>query len=424
MAAKGSKPRRGRGKPPAEPGAEPEMGPGAEPDTSPEAPLPPEGEGAGDDESSARRDESLSFDATEDAAPTETAEPATVGKPAAAETWGVTSLVIFGLAVVVVAAALAGVLMYAIADDTGRLDRQVQRLDAVAAQTQTQSSRLDAVEGAVSGLQSRIGELEGSVGDIRSSVEANSQAVEQMTAAIEDLRAAVNVPADGVAGEAVAQLQDTISALEERVASLEQGTEVDDLAGRIARLEEEISGLREQVGATIEQAEAATALGRAYAGLSERVAAGAPFAEELEAVSSELPGAPGLDVLRPLADDGIATVADLQARLGELSAALPADGDEAAATADGFFETMRRRIENMVTVRRADEADWPRAAARAEEALERGDVAGAIAEVEPVSGAAPDEIEAWLADARARRDAQAALDALSDAVLRQLAGRQ
>jgi hypothetical protein len=88
------------------------------------------------------------------------------------------------------------------------------------------------------------------------------------------------------------------------------------------------------------------------------------------------------------------------------------------------LQTMRERLEGMVTVRRADEADWSAVLARADEALQRGDIEAAVADVEQVSAAAPDEIEAWLADARARRQAEAGLDELSEAVLRQFAGRQ
>ncbi len=66
----------------------------------------------------------------------------------------------------------------------------------------------------------------------------------------------------------------------------------------------------------------------------------------------------------------------------------------------------------------------PGALDRALEALQGNDVAAAIAEIEQVSEAPPDEIEAWLADARKRREAQSGLDELSDAVLRQFAGRQ
>jgi hypothetical protein len=41
-----------------------------------------------------------------------------------------------------------------------------------------------------------------------------------------------------------------------------------------------------------------------------------------------------------------------------------------------------------------------------------------------VSDAPPAELEAWLADARMRRDAEAGLDELAAAVLRQFAGRR
>jgi hypothetical protein len=419
MAAKSSKRGRGRAK-----GTEPQT----EPADSPSVPPSDETAGAGEMPASA---EAIASQEREEAAPAEPIEaerapqPAEPGRTEAAAAWSVAHLVVLGLTAVLVAAIVAGALLYATGGGTDRLRQQAQRLDALATQTQAQTGRLDAAEQAISGLQSQVGQITADVSDLQSTVEANRQTLDQMSRGIEDLRSAVQAPGDGTAaGEAVAQLQGSLATLDERVASLEQGSNLDDITGRIARLEQEISNIREQRTELIEQAESATALGRAHAALAGRVAAGAPFAEELEAVAAELPGAPGLENLRPLAADGVATIPDLRARLADIAAGLPTDKPDETAASDGFLQTMRERLEGMVTVRRADEADWSAVLARADEALQRGDIEAAVADVEQVSAAAPDEIEAWLADARARRQAEAGLDELSEAVLRQFAGRQ
>lgn len=405
MAAKGSK--RGRGKATL---------PEAEPTTSPEAALPTDEERPGEGVSHGLADEPAQPSRPElEPIPdsVEGPDPTRPGRPESAA-WPVSQLVVGGLAIVIALAALAGILVFATGGDGTRIAQHAQRLDALASESESQASRIETVERAVSGLQSELGEVTAALGDIRSLAEQNGQA-------IEELRNTVNVPAEDTAtGEAVGELQNAIDSLDQRLAGLEQAGDVEDLTGRIGRLEEEVAGLREQAAA---QAEATGALGRAHAALAAQVAAGARFAEELEAVAAELPNAPGLEALRPHAAEGVATLEDLQARLAEIAGNLPEEEGAEPAAADGVWETMRERIEGMVTVRRADEAALPDALARAREALQGGNLEAAIAEVEQVSDSSPD-LEAWLADARARQEAQAGLDELSDAVLRQFAGRQ
>jgi hypothetical protein len=403
MAAKGTK--RGRGKaaaksgidaPPEEAAPEASASPAeteaSEPTSSPEAPLPDD-EGRVPDEAEPDRAR----------AAFETSEPRTGETEVSAVRDG-SYWVATGLAAVLLAVMVVGIWFLA-RGDSGRLDQQAQRLDAFSNQVQTQTSRLDAAEEAISGLRSEVSQMGSSVSELQATAEANRQSLERITQNIENLASA----GDGaIAAEAVGELQDTLQSLDARLASLEQGADLDDLTGRVSRLEEEIAGWREQEAQRVAQAEAASALGRAYAALTQQISAGEPFAEELEAVSAELPNAPGLETLRPIAGEGAPTVLQLQLRLEEIAAGLPQpEPDDGAAEGDGFLETMGQRLQGMVTVRRADEADMPGALDRALQALQRNDVAAAIAEIEQVSEAPPEEIESWLADARKRRDAQA-----------------
>jgi hypothetical protein len=422
MAAKGTKPRRGRGKAPVESGtgaqpdeaapeatASPADTEASEPTSSPEAPVPHDVVEAPDE--AERERARAAFQASEPRTAATGASSVRHGSwwPAA------------GLAAVLLAVALVG-MWFLTSADTGRLDQQAQRLDDVSNQVQIQTSRLDAAEQALSALQSEVSQMASSVSELQSTAEANRQSLERISQTIENLS---SDGAGALAGEAVGELQNTLQSLDARVAGLEQGSDLDDLTGRIGRMEEEIVSLREQEAQRVGQAEADTALGRAYAALTASIGAGEPFGEELEAVAAELPNAPGLQTLRPIAGEGAPTVAQLQLRLEEIAAGLPqAEPGEAAAEGDGFLGTLGQRLQGMVTVRRADEADMPAALDRALEALQRDDVQAAIAEIEPVSETPSDDIESWLADARKRRDAQAGLDELSDAVLRQFAGRQ
>jgi hypothetical protein len=424
MAARGTKPRRGRGKAEATSGtdmqpdaavpeasASPAEIEASEPTSSPVAPVPQDEVETLDEAERARA--RAAFQASEPRTPTTGAEVSA----APHGSWWFAA----GLAAVLVALALAGLWVLS-SGGTGRLDRQAQRLDAFSNQVQTQTSRLDAAEQAISALQSQVSQVESSLGELQATAEANRQSLEQISQSIEGLS---SDGAGALAGEAVGELQETLQSLDARVAGLEQGSGLDDLTGRIGRLEEELASLREQEAQRVGQAEADTALGRAYAALTASIAAGEPFAEELEAVAAELPDAPGLETLRPVAGEGAPTVLQLQQRLEEIADGLPqAEPDEAAVQGEGFLGTMGQRLQGLVTVQRADQADMPAALDGALEALQRDDVAAAIAEIEQVSEAPPDDIQSWLADAHKRRDAQAGLDELSDAVLRQFAGRQ
>jgi hypothetical protein len=444
MAAKGTKPRRGRGKAAAtsdeaapEASSPPADIAASEPTSSPEAPVQHD-DGEMPDEAERERARAA-FQASEPRS--DATEASTVRR----ESWWPAA----GLAAFLLVVALMGIWLLT-SGDSGQFDQQAERLDAVSDQVQTQTGRLDAAEQAIAELQSEVSQMASSVDELQSTAEANRQSLERISQSIENLssdgvgdlageavgelqttlqsleaRVASLEQGSDPAGEAVGALENTLQSLDARVAGLEQGSDLDDLTGRIGRLEQEIVNLREQEAQRVGQAEADTALGRAYAVLSQRIVAGEPFAEELEAVAAELPNAPGLQTLRPIAGEGAPTVAQLQERLEEIAAGLPqAEPDEPAAQGDGFFGTMGQRLQGMVRVRRADEADMPAALDRALQALQRNDVAVAIAEVEQVSEGPSDEIGTWLADARKRRDAQAGLDELSDAVLRQFAGRQ
>jgi hypothetical protein len=83
-----------------------------------------------------------------------------------------------------------------------------------------------------------------------------------------------------------------------------------------------------------------------------------------------------------------------------------------------------RRLSDVVTVRPIGDVEGLGAGAvvaRAEHRLQAGDLAGALTELDGLSGLAAEAAAAWRSDAEARLAADAALAALGDQVVAKLA---
>ncbi|HEX6980927.1 MAG TPA: mitofilin family membrane protein, partial [Alphaproteobacteria bacterium] len=86
-----------------------------------------------------------------------------------------------------------------------------------------------------------------------------------------------------------------------------------------------------------------------------------------------------------------------------------------------WWRPLLDRLTSLVTIRRIGEVDGdtPEAVvARAERRLAADDLAGAVAELERLQGAPAAAAGSWLADARARLTAEAALAGLTTHILR------
>ncbi len=176
----------------------------------------------------------------------------------------------------------------------------------------------------------------------------------------------------------------------------------------VASLRAEVERLRrEQANVSARQMRASFAL----AALSRAVDQGDPFAEELDAVEEFAPGATG--ALAPYAESGVATEAAL--RIGFDAAAREALAAAGREKSGGGVAGLFARAQSLVSVRPAEPVagDAPGAIlSRAENALEEGDVAFALAQLEDLPPVAKEAMAAWISDAKARAKAQAALASL------------
>lgn len=172
-----------------------------------------------------------------------------------------------------------------------------------------------------------------------------------------------------------------------------------------AALRAEIEALRnQQERNSSRQMRAAFAL----TALSRAIDHGDPYTEELAAVAEFEPAA--ASALEAHAATGVATDASL--RIGFDAAARAALAAASLEKVGGGLPGLIARAQNLVSVRPAKPVagDAPGAVlSRAEHALEQGDVAFALLQLEDLPLVAQEAMADWIASARARAEAQAAL---------------
>jgi hypothetical protein len=225
--------------------------------------------------------------------------------------------------------------------------------------------------------------------------EANAKTLQVMQASIDDLNAKLAALAKAGPGD-----QTAIAALAERVAKLE------------AEINKGMAGTKSAAAAI------------AFANLSSAVAEGRPYATELATIKSFVSDPGDLGPLPAYADKGIPTVPELTRSFGaSRDAALAA---AAPAPTGSLIDRLLASASTLVKVKRVDEAasgDSARAVlARAEALLDKGDLAGAVKQIETLDGAPREAFKAWLDDAQARLAADAVLQRLEATLLASASG--
>lgn len=275
--------------------------------------------------------------------------------------------------------------------------------------------RLKALEGQtppdIAGLTDRVAQLEqslkalaeaakngGSVTDAAAITEQITQAEQRIQATLDKALA----DAETANAKTLQEMQAAIDELKGKVVALAeagpggQSLDLTALTERVAKLEAEI----DKGMAGTKSAAAAIA----FANLRAAVAQGRPFATELATIKSFVPDPGDLGPLPAYAEKGIPTVP-------ELTRSFPASRDAALAAAapapsGSLIDRLLASASTLIKVKRVDEAasgDSPSAVlARAEALLDKGDLAGAVKQVETLQGGPRDAFSAWLDPARAR----------------------
>jgi hypothetical protein len=289
---------------------------------------------------------------------------------------------------------------------------------------------LDKVSQQLAGLEQRLADAEQGVVQLRQSAGQNAGG------GTEDL-APLRADIERQGGE-IAKFADRVAAIEKRLATrpaVDPATvaELQANLGKLGAALAELDGRVAKLGSAPETSGTGTdqALLLSLGQLRQAMQGSGPFAAERATALALAEERPGIRAaLAPLAEAaarGIPSVAVLRQRFEGIAGAITAAGT-APAAADDWSEQILGKLRGLVTVRRvgpgAVEGSPEAAVATAESALAADDLAGAVAALETLHGAAMLAARDWLDAAHRRLAAQAALDQATGLVTARLAANQ
>lgn len=216
----------------------------------------------------------------------------------------------------------------------------------------------------------------------------------------------------------IADLGQRLEALEARLSATQTQAEqaktnVSDNSSVISSLESKLSSLQERVANVASQPD--TALLIAASALKNAVDRGGSFKGELSTYAAISPNGDSVAALRPFAERGVPTIADLNAWFGPIASKIVATENQLPADA-GFWDHLVASAKGLVSVRPvAGNAEGNGAgaiAARMEAALQAGDLERALAEWQQLSAEAKSVSQEFAAQITARRDADGLLQQL------------
>lgn len=289
-----------------------------------------------------------------------------------------------------------------VGSDAG-LAETVQAQAAEIAALREQVAALPDKPAADADIEARLAALEGAAAPDLAGIEGRLAALE---AKVDGLGTATG----GASPEMVAELQ----ALKDQVSQLGSGGTVPaDVTAAAEAAEARLKEAEARAVAMAQEAEAAAVASRRAAAIDRIAAAldsGAPYQGALRDLGAEVP-----TVLADTAAAGLPTVAELADTFPDAAR----DALEAALRAN-MGESWTERVSNFLRSQTGlrslspREGDDPDAVlSRAEAALEAGDVATAVKELEAMPEAGKPALADWLAQAQVRVEAEAAFAALA-----------
>jgi hypothetical protein len=278
---------------------------------------------------------------------------------------------------------------------------------SLAQQVQAASAAADAAQQKAAGLESAVKDAaaaSGKAATTESALEQRLAAVEKTLADskadIGKLRASLTAaPGGGGTPDAAA------------IAAITQ---------RLDALEKDVAALKAGAGIT-ENAAMVSSLRQALAGLEAKIAAGAPYRDDLDQVLRMVPAAGGNDLLASYADNGLPNAQGLAAELRSAARSLPHPQESAAPT--GYLASLWSTLASIVTIRDVGEIDWPALAEESAKLAEGGKLDQAIATLDGAQASVPEALARWRERAAARIKLETAASELAKAVELTLAAR-
>ena len=241
----------------------------------------------------------------------------------------------------------------------------------------------------------------------------SSSALQQRLKALEDT---VNAPLDTsgtpmTGGDTMAR----VIALQTGLRDVEGQLSRIPSSDQVAQLVTEVRGLQEQLPAVADEARTASVAARAafaVAAASDASSHSGPFEQSYASLQALLPQDPNVLALEPLSRVGAPTRGELRERFDGLDIEIIRAATEAQAGA-GFWGRIQAMLAQWIVIRRAGEGDTPNGVVeRANQRLAADDLAGAITELNKLSGRPRIVAQPWIATAQRRLDIDTRLVAI------------
>lgn len=275
----------------------------------------------------------------------------------------------------------------------------------------------DALSQRIEALESGLTTLQGDIASLQAGPDGGVP--EELTARIEALerrQAVTQGSATGPGAGELSALQQDVEAAGQSASAALQKSEAN--AAALARLREDLAALSRRMDTESANPEVAIAI--AAVALRSAVDSGEPFTLQLETYASVAPGSPELEALRELAATGVPSRAKIAAAAGEAANAIVRAAHRLPPDA-GFLERMLASLRSLVKVRPVGmvEGDTPAAiAARMEVAIQENDFETAVREFESLPPQAQEAGADFIAQVRARLEADRLIDRALASVLR------
>jgi len=223
-------------------------------------------------------------------------------------------------------------------------------------------------------LKSQVASLQQQIAEAPKGQTADTSALEQRLAALESSTAS-----GGDASAKISQLETTLSTLQSERAAEDQ---------KIASLTQRLDAAETKINEPRDDVEVARAI--ASAALKAAIDRGGPFLTELDTLSKVTPDDPAIQALRPFANTGVPTRAELVRRFPDVANAMltalrPTDPNE------GIFDRLANSAMSLVKVRPVGNVEGEgndAKIARMEDKLQNGDLKGAALEWDALPEAA------------------------------------
>ncbi len=305
------------------------------------------------------------------------------------------------------------------------VERQLRSLGLLAPAEAAAPPAGQELQSALDQLRARLDALDGRLRVVETGLEGVSAEASALRLAQTTLAQRLSAREAAPAGDgsdirsALDALAARVDALEARLAGLAAAPPGGDaeLAARVAALEDRIAALDASPAHA-----PATGLARHLLALDAAIESGRPFADTLTALEAAIAKLPAdmrlrmqapLESLRPYAATGVASLSSLKARFDGIAGAVIRAAPPPPEA--GWWARIKDRLAGLVVIRRKGAIEGTGIAARmarAEAALERDDLAAAVAAFDGLDAATRAPADAWLEAARRHLAAAAALERL------------